>query len=182
MKIIEASENHIDAIISLCKNCSNHMIAQGIDQWDEVYPNKAVFLEDIRTQSLWVAVSSIPEVRIDGAQDRANLSEHILGCIVLNEHQDSEYKEVNWQYTPQKVAVIHRLMVVPRYQGQGIAQHLMNYAENLASEREYGAIRLDTFIENVPALRFYKKLGYDAVGNVYFSKGKFLCFEKRLSS
>ncbi|AHF06426.1 GNAT family N-acetyltransferase [Desulfitobacterium metallireducens] len=169
MKILEASENCIDAILTLCKNCSEHMIDQGIDQWDEVYPNKAVFLEDIRTKSLFLAGSP-------------NISEHIMGCIVLNEHQDPEYEMVNWQYTSEKIAVIHRLMVDPLYQRQGIAQHLMSYAENVASERKYGAIRLDTFIENEPAIRFYKKRGYEAVGNVFFRKGKFLCFEKRLSS
>lgn len=181
MEIFEASENQINAILSLCKNCSVHMLNQGIDQWDEVYPNKAAFLEDIKNHSLFLAVSNSPDIQGSSSEDSSeNIFEHILGCIVLNEHQDPEYAEVEWQYTPQKVAVIHRLMVDPQYQGQGIAQHLMSFVERRAKERGYGAIRLDTFVENEPAIRFYKKRGYNVVGNVYFRKGKFLCFEKRL--
>lgn len=167
MEILEAAEKHIDAILSLCKNCSEHMVSQGINQWDEVYPNKAVFLQDIRSHSLFLAVS--------------NRSEKINGCIVLNESQDPEYADLEWHYTPPKVAVIHRLMVGPQHQGQGIAQHLMSFVENRAQTKEYGAIRLDTFIQNTGAIRFYKKRGYGVVGTVHFRKGEFLCFDKRLT-
>lgn len=93
MKIIEASERHIEGILSLCKDCSQNMVNNLIEQWDEVYPNKEVFLKDIRNNSLYIAVS--------------NNSEGIIACIVLNEYQDPEYKEIKWKYDREKIAVIH---------------------------------------------------------------------------
>ncbi|HEY8908873.1 MAG TPA: GNAT family N-acetyltransferase [Desulfosporosinus sp.] len=164
MKIIEASERHIEGIISVCKDCSQNMANNLIEQWDEVYPNKEVFLNDIRNDSLYIAVS--------------NNSEEIIACIVLNEYQDPEYREIKWKYDREKIAVIHRLMVHPKHEGKGIAQHLARFIEKLAKEKQYGAIRLDVFVKNPRAVSFYKKLGYEVTGVVSFRKGEFYCCEK----
>jgi len=62
----------------------------------------------------------------------------------------------------------------------GIARQLMQFAENRASELDFGAIRLDAFIANPAALRLYASLGYQVAGTVMFRKGLFQCFEKAL--
>ena len=51
----------------------------GIDQWDEDYPNRAVIERDLETKTLFA------------------YREHneIIGIVVLNETQDEEYKEMN---------------------------------------------------------------------------------------
>lgn len=164
MEIIKASERDIERILNLCKDCSQNMVINLIDQWDDIYPNKEIFLNDIRNDSLYIAVTGNPE--------------EIVACIVLNEDQDPEYKEVNWNYNSEKIAVIHRLMVHPRHEGKGIAQDLVRYIENLAQENQYGSIRLDVFTENLRAVCFYKKLGYEVAGRVIFRKGEFFCCEK----
>lgn len=167
MEIIKASERQIDGIMNLCKKCSVNMIDKGIDQWDEVYPNKEVFLNDIRNDSLFIV--------------RSNNLQEIIGCIVLNEYQDREYQDVNWKYDGGKVAVIHRLMVHPQYEGRGIAQHLVRYVEELVKKSQYDAIRLDVFCKNPRAINFYNKLGYEVAGKVTFRKGFFWCCEKSLN-
>jgi len=48
MDIIQASEINIEDVRSLCKIVSQNMTNNVIDQWDDVYPNKKVFLDDIR--------------------------------------------------------------------------------------------------------------------------------------
>ena len=101
-----------------------------------------------------------------------------MACIVSNEHQDPEYKEVKWNYDSEKIAVIHRLMVHPKHEGKGIAQDLVRYIEKLAKEAQYGSIRLDVFANNLRAVRFYKKRGYEVAGKVIFRKGEFFCCEK----
>jgi len=164
MKIIKASQQHIEKILSLCKDCSQNMANNLIEQWDEVYPNKEVFLNDIKNRSLYIAV--------------ANNSEDIIACIVLNEFEDPEYQEIKWKYVRGKIAVIHRLMVHPMHEGKGIAQHMVKCIEELAKEKQYGAIRLDVFVNNPRAVSFYKKLGYEVTGEVSFRKGAFFCCEK----
>ncbi|KUO77047.1 MAG: acetyltransferase [Desulfosporosinus sp. BRH_c37] len=164
MKIIRATERHIERILSLCKDCSQNMVNNLIDQWDGVYPNKEIFLDDIRNNSLYIAVS--------------DNSEDILACIVINEHQDPEYKEIKWKYDREKIAVIHRLMVHPKNEGNGIAQDLVSFVEKFAKEKQYRSIRLDVFSKNLRALGFYQKLGYEVTGEVVFRKGVFFCCEK----
>ncbi len=164
MDIIKASERYIEGVLCLCKDCSQNMVNNLIDQWDEVYPNKEVFFDDIKNNSLYIALS--------------NNSEEILGCIVLNEYQNPEYKEITWKHKAEKIAIIHRLMVHPKHEGRGIAYRLVKYIEELAKEREYESIRLDVFMKNLRAVSFYNKLGYEVVGKVTFRKGEFLCCEK----
>jgi len=166
MEIIKASETNMEGILSLCKDCSQNMVNNLIDQWDDVYPNKEIFLADIRNDSLYIAVF--------------DNSEEIIACIVLNEYQDPEYKEIKWKYDREKIAVIHRLMVHPKIEGKGIAQYLVRYIEKLAKEKQHCAIRLDVFANNLRAVSFYKKLGYEVTGKVTFRKGEFFCCEKLL--
>lgn len=149
MNIILASEKHLERVCRLCRSCSVHMFSKQIDQWDEVYPDRKVFLDDIRSESLYLVLD--------------DESGEGIACIVINEEQDPEYKEVDWQYEGERIAVIHRLMVHPRYEGRGIARQLIRYAEELAQSRKYEAIRLDVI-----------------AGKVRFCKGEFLCCEKLL--
>jgi len=164
MEIIKASEKHIQGILGLCKDCSQNMTNNLIDQWDEVYPNKEIFLDDIRNNSLYIAVS--------------DNSEEILACIVINEHQDPEYKEIKWKYEREKIAVIHRLMVHPNIEGKSIYQYMVRCIEKFAKEKHYDSIRLDVFSNNLRAVKFYEKLGYKVAGKVIFRKGEFFCCEE----
>ena len=164
MEITRASEQHLDEILKLCRNCSQDMKCKDIDQWDEVYPNKEIFQEDINNHSLYVAVREE--------------SREIMGCIVLNNDQEPEYKDVEWLYEQGKFAIIHRLMVHPNYEGKGVARSLIEFVEKIAKENGYTAIRLDVFSENTRAVNFYKKQGYRVSGKVNFRKGEFLCCEK----
>ena len=57
MEIIKASERDLEGILSLCKDCSQNMENNLIDQWDDVYPNKEIFLNDIGNDYLYITVS-----------------------------------------------------------------------------------------------------------------------------
>jgi ribosomal protein S18 acetylase RimI-like enzyme len=73
-------------------------------------------------------------------------------------------------------------MVEPRYQGQGVARRLMQFAENQASRAGFEGMRLDAFSLNPQALRLYRNLGYRDAGSASLPKGIFRCFEKRLNA
>lgn len=136
------------------------MRSQGIEQWDERYPNVEVLEKDIAENTLYVAWSG----------------EEMLGMVVLNTFQDPEYAELNWR-CPAPVLVVHRLCVSPAAQKMGVARALMNYAESFAREQGYASIRLDAFTQNPRAVALYERRGYRRVGKVLFRKGEFWCFE-----
>ena len=53
MKNIElASIDQIDLIMKIIKACTNHMIKNGIFQWNDKYPTKQSFIDDINNDCL----------------------------------------------------------------------------------------------------------------------------------
>ena len=161
--------NEIDAIIQLTKACGQYMRENGIDQWDEDYPNHAVITHDLETKTLFA------------------YREHneIIGIVVLNEIQDEEYKEINWSTNEyDKNLVVHRLAVHPLRQGNGVGRKLMDFAEQWATDNNYDAIRLDTYSQNPRNQRFYRQRGYTDLGSVFLKYKKehpYFCYELLLN-
>lgn len=140
----------------------------GIDQWDENYPDRNSLLNDLNSETLFA-------YREDGI---------ILGIVVLNELQDEEYAEINWSTNDaHRNIVVHRLAVHPEQQGKGIAREIMDFAEVYATNEGYDAIRLDTFSQNTRNQKFYTNRGYNDLGPVYLKYKKdhpYYCYEMLL--
>ncbi|HBF38123.1 MAG TPA: hypothetical protein DDW50_12465 [Firmicutes bacterium] len=80
MQIRLASLKDIVAIMKLIKNCIQDMESQDIYQWNEYYPTKEIFEEDIQSRSLYIL------------EDKNSC----LGIISINDDQSPEYQEVVW--------------------------------------------------------------------------------------
>jgi ribosomal protein S18 acetylase RimI-like enzyme len=142
------------------------MQAAGNFQWDDQYPNKAVFNQDISQRQLWVA-------EIDG---------QLAGVAALTEDQEPEYEQVGFDLS-QRAIVTHRLAIDPAFRGQGIAAALLNKAEELAIKRGISFLRIDTNSENPATQHLFPKLGYQYAGEITlsFRPGlRFLAYEKHV--
>lgn len=159
---------NVDAkeIVNIIKAATNDMDSKGIYQWDEIYPDEATLISDINNNGLYVYI---------------NEEKNIEGIIVLNENEDEAYSHLNWKYNDGKHIIIHRLCVHPKYQGRGVARKLLKFAEEFAVNNSYESIRLDAYIQNQRACRFYENAGYVKRGIVTFRKGDFYCYEKGLN-
>lgn len=154
----------IDRIIEITKACANFMIDNEIYQWNEHYPNKSVFENDVSRDELYV----LEENAI------------VIGCIVISTLMDEEYIPISWLTENKNNIYIHRLAIHPKNQSQGYAQKLMDFSENFAVKNKYVSVRLDTFSQNVRNQKFYEKRGYKRLGNIYFPKQSdypFYCYE-----
>jgi GNAT superfamily N-acetyltransferase len=160
-----AEIDDVDAVMRLVGDCIAHMRQAGIEQWDDIYPDRATLVADARERALYLA-----------SLER----EPLVGCLVVNTYQNPEYAEVPWALAGARVAVVHRLMVDPRFENRGLARELMRFAERRAGELACDVIRLDAFAANPRALRLHQRLGYHDAGSVTFRKGVFRCFEKRV--
>ena len=154
----------IDRILEITKACAKHMINKGIYQWNEHYPNKLAFENDVNRNELYVL----------------EIEKIIVGCIVISTFRDEEYIPVKW-LTPNKNNIyIHRLAIHPKHQGNRNAQKLMDFAEQFAIENNYTSIRLDTFSQNKRNQLFYELRGYKKLEDIYFPKQSefpFHCYE-----
>ncbi|NRA10590.1 MAG: GNAT family N-acetyltransferase [Crocinitomicaceae bacterium] len=167
--MISKGELHeLDSILELTRACGKHMRDNGIDQWDENYPDRDSLLNDLNTETLFAY--------------RENSV--ILGIVVLNESQDEEYAEIKWSTSDaDRNIVVHRLAVQPDQQGKGIARKIMDFAEVHAKDQGYDAIRLDTFSQNPRNQKFYTNRGYNDLGPVYLKYKKdhpYYCYEMLL--
>ncbi len=162
--IRKATSLDIDAILEITKACAKHMICNNIYQWNEHYPNKITFEEDVNRNELYVLENN----------------NGIIGCMVISTLMDEEYLDVSW-LTPNKNNIyIHRLAIHPNHQTKGYAIELMDFAETFAIKNTYSSIRLDTFSVNERNQKFYELRNYKRLGNIFFPKQSeypFYCYE-----
>ena len=162
--IRKATLQDLDAVISLASACAKHLRVHGIFQWNDNYPNSAVFQIDIQREELLVYEKQ----------------GQIWGCVVRSTHKDAVYNSVKWLTQDTKQLYVHRLAVNPNYQGQGIAQLLMETVENYAMSNSFQSIRLDTFSLNLRNQKFYELRSYKQLEAIYFpnqSEYPFYCYE-----
>ncbi|WP_433968103.1 GNAT family N-acetyltransferase [Tunturiibacter gelidiferens] len=167
MEIRLATQLDLPALTSLVRRVVPLMRATGNLQWDETYPNDAVFQRDIDLNQLWIA----------------EMNGSIAGVAAITMDQEPDYTQVGWDITEPAI-VVHRLAVDPAFRGQGAAGALMRKAEEIAVERGITALRVDTNTQNEATQRLFPKLGYVLAGEITleFRPGlRFLCYEKRLS-
>ena len=159
-----AKKQEIGEILTLTNACAQAMIAQGIYQWNQHYPSRTAFQQDVSRGELYVLEK----------QDK------IVGIVVISTLMDLEYEPIAWLTPNGNNVYIHRLGVHPQYQGQGLARQLMDFAESQARKAQMDSVRLDTFSQNKRNQKFYVNRGYKQLGNIYFPKQSefpFYCYE-----
>ncbi|MBO7485290.1 MAG: GNAT family N-acetyltransferase [Spirochaetaceae bacterium] len=160
-----AEKSDLDEICSLIKSAIVVMEQRGIFQWDEIYPARKDFLNDINTSSLFVGVPDCGEKK------------RITVVYALNKECDEEYKTADWKYCGEW-RVVHRLCVHPDFQNRGIAKETLLHIENKARAFGANSIRLDVFSQNPFSLKLYERSGYHKTGEVHWRKGLFYLMEK----
>ena len=111
----------------------------------------------------------------------------VASCAVFDQIQPAEYANAAWTVPAKRgeVLVVHTLAVHPVITRHGLGRNLMAFAEGLAAGMGCKAVRLDTYEGNLPARKFYEKLGYQEAGRVSFqfafgTTQMQVCFEKAL--
>lgn len=159
-----ASRKDLPELLALFQAATRSMDAQGIHQWDEIYPDKTVLSEDIEC----------------GIMEVGQIADRIAVAFALEECAPSDYEDAKWRYAAERIVVLHRLCVHPAFQGKGIARGAMDYLERRVSERGISTIRLDAFSQNPAALKLYESRGYEKAGEIVYRKGLFFLYEKKL--
>lgn len=164
MEFRPARETDIDDICDLVASAIARMREQKIFQWDEIYPAREDFLNDLQENTLSVGV-------IDG---------EIAVTFTVNRTCDPEYNDGDWQYPEEEYRIVHRLCVHPKFQGRGVAGLTLRHIEEELRRRKIGAVRLDTFTQNPSAIALYAGNGYEKRGFADWRMGRFYLMEKKL--
>lgn len=122
------------------------MLSLGLKQWPGDYPNRSNFQKDFHQDALFVC--------LDGDILRASIS-------LLPDHEIA-YREITWH--KEHALVIHRLLVDPDVQRQGIGRLMFAFAIEKAKALGYASVKVDTHPDNLRMQALIKTMGFVDVG------------------
>lgn len=160
-----ANINDLEKIVLLVQHAIRNMEKNNIDQWDELYPVREDFENDIINGDLYVGI----------------IDSEIAAVFALNQESDEDYKKGAWVYPERSYYVLHRLCVNPLFQNRGVATKTMKYIEEMLRHKGIQAVRLDVFSKNPYSQRLYARAGYVRTGTADWRKGRFYLMEKYLN-
>ncbi|OBR92826.1 acetyltransferase (GNAT) family protein [Clostridium ragsdalei P11] len=164
--IRKATMEDIKDIMEIIRKTIIEMRTYNNTQWDENYPQKKDFVDDIQNENLVVV----------------ERNEKLIGFLCINKIEPAEYNGLNWSLN-EDCLVLHRMSVSPNYRRCGIATELMKFTEDLALKNNIKYLKTDTYSVNAKMQALFKKCSYNFVGEIHFN-GKekpFYCYEKILS-
>ena len=165
MKYQLGTKNDIDAVCTLISDAIAEMEKHGIYQWDEIYPARSDFEEDINSKNLYVVYDE----------------DMLVAFYVISKEYDEQYNNANWKYDEASAYILHRFCVSPKVQNRGIGKAVLQHVENQIREMGYESVRLDAFTKNPFAQKLYRHNGYESRGYADWRKGRFDLMEKKLT-
>ena len=138
----------------------------GSQQWQDGYPNEAVVQKDIERGIGYVLT----------------IDDTIAGYTAILFNDEPAYDDLKGTWLSNgDFAVVHRIAISDEHLGQGLAQKIMLFTEDIALQHNIFSVKVDTNFDNIPMLRIFEKLGYTYCGEVTFRGGIRKAFEKQLS-
>lgn len=153
MNLRRTEVKDLDSVMAIIEDGREYLREQGIDQWQNGYPDRNTFLEDIAAGDSFVLT--------DG--------EEICGVFLLRFGDDPDYAYIEngaWPYEG-AYGVIHRMAVSSARKGQGLAGEMFAGAASLAKEKGIFQLRIDTHEKNLSMQRAVTKSGFVPCGRVY---------------
>ena len=151
--------------MEIVKQAQEYFKSQGIDQWQNNYPNDEVINNDINNGESYVM--------LDG--------DDIVATTVISFAKEKSYENIldgKW-ITNGDYGVIHRIAVENAHKGKGLSHKIIKYAEEVCKQNNIHSIKVDTHEDNILMQSLLKKNGFEYCGIVYLEDGgKRVAFEK----
>ena len=166
-KFRRTTPSDLKDILSIIVKNQAYFKEQGINQWQNGYPNELVLINDI-------------------AHGESYILEHnnqIIATTVISFHKEPTYSVIKGQWiTDTPYAVIHRIAVAPQAKGNGAAKRLFDEAEKICKQRMINSLRIDTHPQNKSMIRAIEKQGFVFCGIIHLTTGdERVAYEKVLN-
>ena len=135
---------------SLIEEMENAEFAPGWKR--DIYPAPDFLIDSIQNDELYIGIAN----------------NTIVSCMVLNRECNDGYKKVKWAVDVEDTGaiMIHALGVRPKFSGHGIAKDMVRKAFDIARRHNISVLRLDVLQGNTPAVKAYRKMGFQFRGTV----------------
>lgn len=167
MEFRRAVETDINNIINIIKQAQAFFKEQGINQWQNNYPNNETISSDISEKNSYVLIKD----------------NNIVATIAVSFDGEKTYEfiyEGEW-ISNNEYAVIHRIAVDNTYKGLGLSSQIIKNVEQLCLNKGIYSIKVDTHEENIAMQKLLEKNKFKYCGIIYLGdRSKRMAFEKIL--
>lgn len=158
-----ATPEDISTILSLIEEAVRRLKEQGVDQWQDGYPNRACVEEDVAS----------------GAGHVIERQGRVVayGAVIFTGEEAYRTIEGAWLTDEADYVVVHRMCVADAVVGQGFGRRFMEAAEQLSRGR-VRSFRVDTHADNRVMQSLLPRLGFTRCGTIRIDGRPFEAFEK----
>jgi GNAT superfamily N-acetyltransferase len=154
-------------ILKIIKDAQDYFRDNGINQWQNNYPNADTIHHDIINDNAYVLVEN----------------EKIVGTVAVVFTGEKTYDTIyngKW-LSNEKYATIHRIAINSELKGRGLSSIIIHKVEEMCKMRGIKSIKVDTHRDNASMQRLLNKNGFQYCGIIYLEdKSERLAFEKVL--
>lgn len=168
MKFRKAVKADINSIMNIISQAQEYFRKQGINQWQDNYPNSEIISNDIDNNYSYVLLKE----------------DNIVATAAVSFDGEKTYDSIyegQW-ISNNEYAVIHRIAVSNNFKGLGLSSQIIKNVEELCLKKGVYSIKVDTHEENLSMQRMLKKNKFQYCGIIYLENGsKRTAFEKTLT-
>jgi GNAT superfamily N-acetyltransferase len=161
-----ATRTHLDDIMTIIGQAKRRMKEQGLDQWQDGYPDEAAILNDIKHKQ--------------GHVFRKRFVFAAYAAIVFDKDPYYEKIDGKWLSNGEPYVTVHRLAVHDDFLGLDLARHALKFAERKARAKGVKWFRIDTHHDNRAMRNLIRDFGFTLCGIVQVRDGMRMAYEKKL--
>ena len=122
-------------------------------KWNENYPTREIYTEDLRTNSLYKVVEN---GKIISIMQIRSFEDFLKG----EENEDTKNLDLGMDH----VAALGRFCVAPSLQGRGLGRRIMQLSLDKAKALGYNGVFFHVIDGNDNALHLYDSMGFSCIG------------------
>lgn len=165
MELQIVREENFELAMEMINAAKQHLKEQGIDQWQNGYPDEACIHRDIASQKGYFLS--------DGSR--------ALGYLCIDFDGEPAYDKLNGKWLSNgPYVVMHRLALSDQARGKGESSAAFRLVEQYALAKGIPAFRVDTDADNQKMQHILRKNGFTYCGTIWFDNSEKIAFEKLL--
>ena len=155
IKLEQAKKEQIYEILSIIKDGQEFLKSQGLDQWQNGYPNINSISLDINNNNSYVLI----------------YNGKIVATAAIIFGIDPNYNTIfegKW-LSDEKYVVIHRIATKKEYRNCGYASKIIELTKEELLKKGIHSLRIDTHEFNIPMQKMLEKNGFKKCGIIYLN-------------
>ena len=163
MELRTAAPEDLGKIMELIDQAKAFLKRNGVDQWQNGYPDQTCIEEDIRKGRGYLCIQD---------QD-------VVGYVCIDFEGEPAYDTLDGKWLSiQPYVAVHRLAMDASVRGRGLASQVFEETERLARSREIHSFKVDTDNDNQIMKHLLEKNGFQFCGTICFDNSEKIAFEK----